>query len=105
MPTNILCPIRAYQDVANRSKIRRRAASSAGLIEARRKRLAAAEPAQESAQESAQELAQGRLDPGPPGAVIGIGSNSVRLAVYGGLTPRPTPPLNQKVLCGLGPGV
>ena len=88
--------------MANRSKIRRRAASSAGLIEARRKRLAAAEPAQESAQESAQELAQGRLDRGPPVAVIDIGSNSVRLVVYEGLTRSPTPIFNEKVLCGLG---
>jgi exopolyphosphatase/guanosine-5'-triphosphate,3'-diphosphate pyrophosphatase len=76
--------------VANRSKIRRRAALSVGLIEARRRRLAAEEPA------------QGRLDHGPPVAVIDIGSNSVRLVVYEGLTRSPTPIFNEKVLCGLG---
>src|ERR1700733_4359228 len=49
-----------------------------------------------------QELAQGRLDNGPPVAVIDIGSNSVRLVVYEGLTRSPTPIFNEKVLCGLG---
>src|SRR3954468_10467200 len=46
--------------------------------------------------------AQGRLDHGPPVAVIDIGSNSVRLVVYEGLTRSPTPIFNEKVLCGLG---
>jgi len=46
--------------------------------------------------------AQGRLDHGPPIAVIDIGSNSVRLVVYEGLTRSPTPIFNEKVLCGLG---
>jgi exopolyphosphatase/guanosine-5'-triphosphate,3'-diphosphate pyrophosphatase len=76
--------------VANRSKNRRRAASSVGLIEARRRRPTTEEPA------------QGRLDHGPPVAVIDIGSNSVRLVVYEGLTRSPTPIFNEKVLCGLG---
>jgi exopolyphosphatase / guanosine-5'-triphosphate,3'-diphosphate pyrophosphatase len=76
--------------VANRSKNRRRAASSVGLIEARRRRVVVEEPA------------QGRLDHGPPVAVIDIGSNSVRLVVYEGLTRSPTPIFNEKVLCGLG---
>src|SRR6266436_1899050 len=76
--------------------IRRLAASSAGLIEARRGRLVAEGPA------SAPEPAQGRLDHGPPVAVIDIGSNSVRLVVYEGLTRSPTPIFNEKVLCGLG---
>jgi len=48
------------------------------------------------------EYAQGRLDRGPPVAVIDIGSNSVRLVVYEGLTRSPTPLFNEKTLCGLG---
>jgi len=47
-------------------------------------------------------FAQGRLDYGPPVAVIDIGSNSVRLVVYEGLTRSPTPIFNEKALCGLG---
>ncbi len=47
-------------------------------------------------------VAQGRLDIGPPIAVIDIGSNSVRLVVYEGLTRSPTPIFNEKVLAGLG---
>ena len=46
--------------------------------------------------------AQGRLDHGPPIAVIDIGSNSVRLVVYEGLTRSPTEIFNEKALCGLG---
>ena len=46
--------------------------------------------------------AQGRLDHGPPVAVIDIGSNSVRLVVYEGLTRSPVPIFNEKALCGLG---
>jgi exopolyphosphatase/guanosine-5'-triphosphate,3'-diphosphate pyrophosphatase len=46
--------------------------------------------------------AQGRLDYGPPVGVIDIGSNSVRLVVYEGLTRSPTPIFNEKVLAGLG---
>jgi exopolyphosphatase/guanosine-5'-triphosphate,3'-diphosphate pyrophosphatase len=46
--------------------------------------------------------ARGRLDYGPPVGVIDIGSNSVRLVVYEGLTRSPTPIFNEKVLCGLG---
>src|ERR1700747_2755371 len=46
--------------------------------------------------------AQGRLDPGPPIAVVDIGSNSVRLVVYEGLTRSPTELFNEKALCGLG---
>src|SRR6478609_8395825 len=45
---------------------------------------------------------QGRLDHGPPVAVIDIGSNSVRLVAYEGLTRSPTPIFNEKVLAGLG---
>lgn len=46
--------------------------------------------------------AKGRLDHGPPVAVIDIGSNSVRLVVYEGLTRSLTPIFNEKVLAGLG---
>ena len=46
--------------------------------------------------------ARGRLENGPPVAVIDIGSNSVRLVAYEGLTRSPTPIFNEKVLCGLG---
>lgn len=49
-----------------------------------------------------QDDAQGRLDRGPPVAVIDIGSNSVRLVVYEALTRSPTPIFNEKVLAGLG---
>jgi exopolyphosphatase/guanosine-5'-triphosphate,3'-diphosphate pyrophosphatase len=45
---------------------------------------------------------KGRLDLGPPIAVIDIGSNSVRLVVYEGLTRNLTPIFNEKVMAGLG---
>jgi exopolyphosphatase/guanosine-5'-triphosphate,3'-diphosphate pyrophosphatase len=51
---------------------------------------------------SASSSAQGRLDYGPPVAVIDIGSNSVRLVVYEGVTRSPTPLFNEKTLAGLG---
>ena len=47
-------------------------------------------------------MGQGRLDYGPPIGVIDIGSNSVRLVVYEGLTRAPTPIFNEKTLAGLG---
>ena len=47
----------------------------------------------------------GRLSIGQPVAVIDIGSNSVRLVVYEGLTRTPTPIFNEKVLAGLGRNV
>ena len=40
-----------------------------------------------------------------PIAIIDIGSNSVRLVAYEGLTRSPTPVFNEKVLCALGRGV
>jgi exopolyphosphatase/guanosine-5'-triphosphate,3'-diphosphate pyrophosphatase len=49
--------------------------------------------------------AQGRLKVGEPVAIIDIGSNSVRLVAYEGLTRSPTPIFNEKALCGLGRGV
>jgi exopolyphosphatase/guanosine-5'-triphosphate,3'-diphosphate pyrophosphatase len=51
---------------------------------------------------AATRVAQGRLDYGPTVAVIDIGSNSVRLVVYEGLTRSPTPLFNEKTLAGLG---
>ncbi|HET9536675.1 MAG TPA: exopolyphosphatase, partial [Mesorhizobium sp.] len=47
-------------------------------------------------------MPKGRLDHGPPIAVIDIGSNSIRLVIYEGLTRAPTPIFNEKVLAGLG---
>lgn len=51
------------------------------------------------------EFAPGRLRNGAVIAVIDIGSNSVRLVVYEGLTRSPTPLFNEKALCGLGRSV
>ena len=74
--------------MGNRSKNRRRAASYAALSKARKPSHAI--------------IAKGRLDHGPPIAVIDIGSNSIRLVIYEGLTRAPTPIFNEKVLAGLG---
>ncbi len=49
--------------------------------------------------------APGRLSIGKPLAIVDIGSNSVRLVVYEGLSRAPTPIFNEKHLCGLGRGV
>ena len=49
--------------------------------------------------------ARGRLPISAPIAVVDIGSNSIRLVAYEGLTRAPTPIFNEKVLCGLGRGV
>jgi exopolyphosphatase/guanosine-5'-triphosphate,3'-diphosphate pyrophosphatase len=49
--------------------------------------------------------ARGRLAHLEPVGVIDIGSNSVRLVVYEGLTRSPAPLFNEKVLCGLGRSV
>jgi len=46
--------------------------------------------------------AQGRLRKLSPVAIVDIGSNSVRLVVYEGLSRSPTPLFNEKILCGLG---
>ena len=46
--------------------------------------------------------APARLDNGPPVAVVDIGSNSVRLVVYEGLSRSPAALFNEKALCGLG---
>ncbi|MEO1199846.1 MAG: Ppx/GppA phosphatase family protein [Pseudomonadota bacterium] len=55
--------------------------------------------------ERANGLAPGRLPGLEPVAIIDIGSNSVRLVVYEGLTRSPTPIFNEKALCGLGKSV
>src|SRR3954468_5706619 len=88
MRTSILCTIRVFLAVANRSRNRRPASRAAST--GRSHLPAAGKPA------------KGRLDNGPPVAVIDIGSNSVRLVVYEGLTRAPTPIFNEKELCGLG---
>ncbi len=51
---------------------------------------------------AATDVAPGRLSHLDPVSVIDIGSNSVRLVVYEGLTRSATPIFNEKVLCGLG---
>jgi exopolyphosphatase/guanosine-5'-triphosphate,3'-diphosphate pyrophosphatase len=48
---------------------------------------------------------QGRLPGVKPAAIIDIGSNSVRLVAYEGLTRSPSPIFNEKAMCGLGRGV
>ena len=73
--------------MANRSRSRRPAASRAARSAP--KALSGAR-------------AQGRLDIGHQIAVIDIGSNSVRLVIYEGLSRSPTPIFNEKVLAGLG---
>jgi exopolyphosphatase/guanosine-5'-triphosphate,3'-diphosphate pyrophosphatase len=73
--------------VANLSKILLRAVSSGEPTETKER------PAN---------VAPGRLPLGAPVAVIDIGSNSVRLVVYEGVSRSPTPIFNEKVLCGLG---
>jgi exopolyphosphatase / guanosine-5'-triphosphate,3'-diphosphate pyrophosphatase len=82
--------------VGNRSKNRRREALYAVSQKARKR-----SPAIKRAQSPTVSF-KGRLDHGPPIAVIDIGSNSVRLVVYEGLTRAPTPIFNEKVLAGLG---
>ena len=49
--------------------------------------------------------AQGRLLGRDPVAVIDIGSNSVRVVIYEGITRSPWVLFNEKVMCGLGRGV
>ena len=49
--------------------------------------------------------AQGRLHGIVPVSVVDIGSNSVRVVIYEGLTRSPAILFNEKVLCGLGKGI
>lgn len=48
---------------------------------------------------------QGRLPGVKPTAIVDIGSNSVRLVAYEGVTRSPAPIFNEKAMCGLGRGV
>lgn len=50
-------------------------------------------------------MSQGRLPGREPVAIIDIGSNSIRLVVYEGVTRSPTVLFNEKMLAGLGRGV
>ncbi len=49
--------------------------------------------------------AQGRLPGIAPVSVVDIGSNSVRIVIYEGLSRSPAMLFNEKVLCGLGKGL
>ncbi|MBX7198214.1 MAG: Ppx/GppA family phosphatase [Rhodospirillaceae bacterium] len=53
------------------------------------------------------DASEDRADTGPrkPVAVIDIGSNSVRLVAYNGMTRTPIPLHNEKVICALGKGL
>src|SRR6201994_1999592 len=81
--------IQACRVAENRSRNPRLAASRGGATLNEMPRRAGA-------------FAQGRIDNGPAVAVIDIGSNSVRLVVYEGLTRSLTPIFNEKVMAGLG---
>ncbi|BCH60059.1 exopolyphosphatase [Agrobacterium vitis] len=52
-----------------------------------------------------QSEAQGRLPGISPVSVVDIGSNSIRLVIYEGLSRAPAILFNEKVLCGLGKGL
>jgi exopolyphosphatase/guanosine-5'-triphosphate,3'-diphosphate pyrophosphatase len=82
--------------VGNRSRNRRRAALYAASSKGRKRSRVIKH------RHAIKNSAQGRLDHGPPIAVIDIGSNSIRLVIYEGLTRSPTPIFNEKVLAGLG---
>jgi exopolyphosphatase/guanosine-5'-triphosphate,3'-diphosphate pyrophosphatase len=82
--------------VGNRSKSRRREALYVASSKARKRSRVVRHGHAAAGQ------FKGRLDHGPPIAVIDIGSNSVRLVVYEGLIRAPTPIFNEKVLAGLG---
>ncbi|OHV72214.1 exopolyphosphatase [Ensifer sp. LCM 4579] len=49
--------------------------------------------------------AQGRLPGIRPVSVVDIGSNSIRLVIYEGLSRAPAVLFNEKVMCGLGKGI
>jgi exopolyphosphatase/guanosine-5'-triphosphate,3'-diphosphate pyrophosphatase len=49
--------------------------------------------------------AQGRLPGIAPVSVVDIGSNSIRLVIYEGLSRSPAILFNEKVMCGLGKGI
>ncbi len=56
-------------------------------------------------EECPESCAQGRLPDRKPISIVDIGSNSVRLVVYEGLSRSPTVLFNEKALCGLGRGL
>lgn len=88
----------------NRSKNPPPAASPGGATLNERRRGGAAPPQSQSARKQVRKPAAARGPAGgaPPVAVIDIGSNSVRLVVYEGLTRNLTPIFNEKILAGLG---
>ena len=49
--------------------------------------------------------AQGRLPGIAPVSVVDIGSNSIRVVIYEGMSRSPAILFNEKVLCGLGRSV
>ncbi|MGQ3276728.1 MAG: Ppx/GppA family phosphatase [Shinella sp.] len=49
--------------------------------------------------------AQGRLPGNAPVSVVDIGSNSIRLVIYEGMSRSPAMLFNEKVMCGLGKGL
>ena len=49
--------------------------------------------------------AQGRLPGIAPVSVVDIGSNSIRLVIYEGMSRSPAMLFNEKVMCGLGKGL
>ena len=49
--------------------------------------------------------AQGRLPGIAPVSVVDIGSNSIRLVIYEGMSRSPAILFNEKVMCGLGKGL
>ena len=61
--------------------------------------------ADERPPEGAPMLAQGRFRGRDPVGIVDIGSNSVRLVVYEGVTRSPWVLFNEKVMCGLGRGL
>lgn len=70
------------------------------LSRTRRRAVWSAVPSAPNPQSTAE--SPGRLPLGRPVGVIDIGSNSVRVVVYEGLSRSPTPIFNEKALCGLG---
>ena len=49
--------------------------------------------------------AQGRLPGIAPVSVVDLGSNSIRLVIYEGMSRAPSILFNEKVMCGLGKGL
>src|ERR1700730_13489120 len=98
MRTSISFPPQACRAAANPSRNPRPAGSPSGAMLNEISRGGVGR----TAKIASKVAAQGRIDNGPPVAVIDIGSNSVRLVVYEGLTRSLTPIFNEKVMAGLG---